>query len=450
MDALIEGLRDLAITQDNDAQNIESSTQLIQSGEPAAVLAGVKRVRCLLSREAKPPIDAILETGILPTLINIANDPMTAENSDLQFEVTWALTNIASGSTAHVRTLLDHGVLDPAVKALKHGLLEHKSQATWLLSNIAGDCAEYRNQVIYHGESVLETMTVILENSEEKKVPVSLKRNFAFLVSNCLRGKPNVNNLEVELGALRVIDLLLSGSDNDNEVTIDACWGLSYYAQCTDDSEEKRISAMLQCGLLEKLHPLVTGGVKTIVLPCLRVLGNVCSGADHHTQAIVDMDYLSVISSVMHNDGLSSCLQECVFILSNIAAGTHAQIQKLIESGLLPRVISQLIQAANSRIQHEAGWVCLNILQGGNTTQVNALKDSGGLQAACVVLQRLHEQGTPQGDQMVSKLVKVLMRILRQFVSKDAQAVMGVIDNLQLREILQEFMHQTDVSFDLP
>jgi importin subunit alpha-6/7 len=63
----------------------------------------------------------------------------------------WALTNIASGNTEQVATLIDGGVIPLIVRLLKGPSLDVTEQASWALGNIAGDSVEYRNLVLEAG-----------------------------------------------------------------------------------------------------------------------------------------------------------------------------------------------------------------------------------------------------------------------------------------------------------
>jgi importin subunit alpha-6/7 len=63
----------------------------------------------------------------------------------LQTEATWALMNIASGTTEHAATIVDGGAIPPLIRLLHSSDLDLVEEAVLALGNIAGDNVGYRD-----------------------------------------------------------------------------------------------------------------------------------------------------------------------------------------------------------------------------------------------------------------------------------------------------------------
>lgn len=65
----------------------------MKSSNPKMRMIATRSARKMLSKERHPPIDELIEAGVVPICVELLDD----ENPNTQFEATWALTNIASG-----------------------------------------------------------------------------------------------------------------------------------------------------------------------------------------------------------------------------------------------------------------------------------------------------------------------------------------------------------------
>lgn len=103
--------------------------------------------RKILSVEKNPPVDQVLQSGVLPHLItNLTANPQA---SNLIFESAWALTNIAS--TPQTCEVVNAGGVGPMVQLLKHHVGDVREQAAWCLGNIAGDNTNFRDHLLEQG-----------------------------------------------------------------------------------------------------------------------------------------------------------------------------------------------------------------------------------------------------------------------------------------------------------
>eukprot|EP01084_Bolivina_argentea_P148903 260234_1 len=104
-------------------------------------------IRRLLSTESSPPIQEIIDCGIIQRLIYLMQYSL---NAVVKFECAWSLTNIASGNREHTATLIRFNAIPALLNVFRHkdSIVEIKEQCLWALGNIAGDSVECRNQVL--------------------------------------------------------------------------------------------------------------------------------------------------------------------------------------------------------------------------------------------------------------------------------------------------------------
>ncbi|PVU84498.1 hypothetical protein BB560_007336 [Smittium megazygosporum] len=354
----------------SDEYNLPEMKALLYSDSIDDQLAAVTKFRKLLSKESNPPIESVIECGVVSRFVELLRSP----HSVIQFEASWALTNIASGSSSQTEVVIQSNAVPIFVELLSNENLDVREQAVWALGNIAGDSPKCRDYVLSQG-ALTPLLSLLNENHK-----LSMLRNATWTLSNFCRGKNPQPDWETISPCLPILAKLIYTVDD--EILTDACWAISYLSDGSND----RIEQVIQHGVIPRLVELLVSSHSSVQTPALRSIGNIVTGTDEQTQKVLDSGVLPALSSLLSSprEGIK---KETCWTISNITAGTPSQIQLVLDSGIIPPLIN-ILQNADFRTKKEACWAISNATsaQVPQINQVRYLVEAGCIKPLCDLL----------------------------------------------------------------
>ncbi|GMP76423.1 hypothetical protein CsSME_00033104 [Camellia sinensis var. sinensis] len=345
-----------ASTVEKKLESLPSLVAGVWSNDSNLQLEATTQFRKLLSIERSPPIEEVIQSGVVPRFVEFL---MREDFPQLQFEAAWALTNIASGTSENTKVVIDHGAVPIFVKLLASPSDDVREQAVWALGNVAGDSPRCRDLLNEHAK-------------------LSMLRNATWTLSNFCRGKPQPP-FDQTKPALPALQRLIHSSDE--EVLTDACWALSYLSDGTND----KIQAVIEAGVCQRLVELLLHPSPSVLIPALRTVGNIVTGDDVQTQSIIEHGALPCLLNLLTHNHKKSIKKEACWTISNITAGNKEQIQAVIEAGLIAPLVN-LLQTAEFDIKKEAAWAISNATSGGTHEQIKYLVGQGCIKPLCDLL----------------------------------------------------------------
>ncbi|KAK3199483.1 hypothetical protein Dsin_022898 [Dipteronia sinensis] len=334
-------------------------------------LEATTRLRKLLSIERDPPIDEVIVAGVLPHFVDFLG---RNDLPELQFEVAWALTNIASGTSDHTQAVIQHGAVSRFVNIIRSRFRSDdlKEQAIWALGNVAGDSAGARDFVL--NSDALQPLIALINFALNSSMSRAAVRTLSIFCC----GKPPPSFEQVVKPALNILCQLIN--TYDEEILIAVCKALA----CISDFTMHRIadSVLLFLGIIPHLLMLLEYPSCKVCIQALRILGNLVTGDDMQTQHVIDRGCLSHLYNLLQHSNRIIRKEAC-WTISNITAGNRHQIQAVIDREIIDQLVHITESKEDLEINKQAVWAISNAVTGGSHEQIRLLVTKDCIEPLC-------------------------------------------------------------------
>ncbi|KAL8576063.1 hypothetical protein ACOMHN_001413 [Nucella lapillus] len=283
---------------------------------------------------------------------------LTGNRIELQEQVAWCMTNVATGRPEQVLALAK-AAAPYCIAYISGSSPVMQDQCAWVLANIAGENVECRT--LLHSMGCLTPLINLLESS----TPACVK-SAAFAISNLIGEVHSICNDAVKAGLLPVMLRLLQKTDTTNDVLSELAWVVTYLTNSSDVVVEMVTMGYLPVVVDIIVHISMTNQVLggEVVTPFLRGFGNICCGPDDYSLRACENPRLMPALLRLMQSALPHVAKEALWVLSNMTSD-YSVSSSVVCGPMLPEVISMLQKAHNFQV--EALYTLCNMASHGET-----------------------------------------------------------------------------------
>ncbi|KAA6400213.1 MAG: hypothetical protein EZS28_004257 [Streblomastix strix] len=280
-----------------------------------------KHLRAFASFQKIPQLSSV---AVRYGLIQLASDALKQDNSILQFEALWCLTNIASEEHFEI-DIAYSGIIPEFCRLLNSPNANVIEQCLWLISNLTCEQEEIRITLLDQGgQNLIMKIYEILSNP---KMPNKILKEGASAVGFMFTGIQ-----QPFIGRLIPVLFNIVQNSSDLEVITECVNSLRKFYKSplavtkpyTNSDNIKLLLSLVK----ESINKSTTRSIFNILVDI--------SEDDEFIKIIIDNGGLQIMHAYLQISQNQSIINDIMFIMSNIAACDDATIvQRMISEGLI-------------------------------------------------------------------------------------------------------------------
>ncbi|KAG0049590.1 hypothetical protein BGZ83_005572 [Gryganskiella cystojenkinii] len=333
-------------------EQVDSIQSKLKSGTKAERTDALKSLGDYLSTHSDSP--ALLAMVSSQQFLTVLDGLLTGTDADEQLLATSVVTNMAAGGS----TALCEAALNTAphlIQFLDSQNVALVDQSAWALGNIAAEGPKSRDRLKDNG--VLPPLIKLLDSKD-----LNLVQTACFALSNLARGEGANKDALVKSGLIKPL-LHHLRVDTQPAVISEAAWVVVYLTSGPDSVSTQLLEHRLIPLLVEPLKQFLDQ--KALAIPLVRALGNIASGPDNNTSALIhEPGFLEAMLQYIQSD-CRPVKKESLWVMSNITADHNGtDLIKVIDAGFIP-VLSRIATHQNYDIRKEAAYSLINLASHG-------------------------------------------------------------------------------------
>ncbi|ETN82839.1 hypothetical protein NECAME_07732 [Necator americanus] len=278
----------------------------------------------------------------------ISNDTHPAET---RVNAAWAITNMACMSDKVNHLIVDKGGIETLMSGVIAGTGEFRIQCIWALGNIAADCGNCKEKCRNTG------LITVLARLLSQKVHTDLPdlKNIVWCVMNVLRG--GIRNGTVPITTIQMLVSSLFALSRKyavwTELAKDCLWTLASIAD--DMHQGTQIDVVLnEPDLIDTAFEILDSQFSDLHHGALRILGNIITGNDVQTAAVVSHPrFYDILYRSMSYQSRPDVRREAAWMCSNIAASSQDHMDLLFLDWSIFEMLLEGVRSSEKKLKKE-------------------------------------------------------------------------------------------------